>query len=60
MTVNEGTGVRHATSEAEITESKEGHFRKESDQSTKNITLSEKEPFLTPFISFFDIRPQAT
>ena len=42
------TGVRQDTSESDtISKSREGHFRKAVWQSTENMTLPEKWPFLT-------------
>ena len=46
------TEVRQDISESDtISESREGHFRKAVCESTKNMTLPEKEPCLTPVLS---------
>ena len=46
------TVLRQDTSESDtISESREGHFRKDRLESTENMTLPEKEPCLTPFLS---------
>ena len=46
------TGVRQDTLESDtISESREGHFRKDRLESTENMTLPEKEPCLTPILS---------
>ena len=46
------TGVRQDTPESDtIIKSREGHFRKAAWESTENMTLPEKEPYLTPVLS---------
>ena len=46
------TGVRQDSPESDtISEPREGHFRKDRLRITENMTLPEKEPCLTPFLS---------